>query len=410
MNNTAIIVKITNVEKHPNADSLQIVKLFGTQCITGMDTKVGNLMIYFDSNLKLSPEYLKYNNLYRHAELNEDTTKIGYFENNGRVKAIKLRGEFSDGVLMPLESLKYAVPNGTSFKEGSEFNELFGNKICEKYITPVKTPGVPGSRKNRGRKSHPTSPMFVEHWDTSQFMRSQKDIPSNTIVYIEEKEHGTSNRTAKVLVKKEFSRIGKWLRKFLFGIEDISTWKVLNGTRRTIIRELGTKGFHDNTMRDDLLQKVEPYLVKGEEIYTEIVGFEKSGGHIQKGFPYGCKVGENDVLLYRVTMNNVDAQVVDYSREKVYRRAEELGLRAPSLLAKFHYSGTNYSKKKLKELVIELAQGQSVIDPNTLREGVVVWFINHHGNWQALKYKSDKFRAFESKQKDDGVIDIEDQN
>ncbi len=407
MNNTAIIVKITNVTKHPNADKLQIVRLFGTQCITGMDTKVNDLMIYFDSNLKLSPEYLKENNLYRHSELNNNIKTIGYFDDNGRVKAIKLRGEFSDGMLMPLESLKFTeIGFDTINVEGYEFDILNKISICSKYIVPIRQQGSSNSTKNSGRKAI-DAPMFVEHWDTNQYMRNKHIIPFDTMIYIEEKEHGTSNRTGNVLVttKRKRGFFTNW-----FAPNSTTKWKVLNGTRRTIVRELGTTGFHDNTMRDDLLQKVKPYLFKGEEIYTEIVGYEKNGGFIQKNFPYGCKVGENNVLLYRVTMNNEDGQVLDYSREKVYRRAEELGLRAPSLLTKFHYTGTRYSKEKLERIIIELAQGQSVIDSNTLREGVVIWFVNNYGNWQALKYKSDKFRGFESKQKDAGIVDIEDQN
>ena len=90
MNNAAIIVKIDNIEKHPNADKLQIVKLLGTQVITGLEAKQNDLMIYFDSNLKLSKEFLSENNLYRISELNKDKTQIGYFDENGRVKAIKV--------------------------------------------------------------------------------------------------------------------------------------------------------------------------------------------------------------------------------------------------------------------------------------------------------------------------------
>lgn len=169
MNNCATIIKINSIKSHSNADKLQIVNLFGTQVITGMDAKEGDLMIYFDSNLKLSEEYCKENNLYRAPELNKDNKEIGYFEENGRVKAIKLRGEFSDGVLMPISSLDFITTDKgkypTSFEQGFEFNDFLGVKICEKYIPKLsKIPGQPGQKKNSGRRAV-SSPMFVEHYD-----------------------------------------------------------------------------------------------------------------------------------------------------------------------------------------------------------------------------------------------------
>ena len=42
--------------------------------------------------------------------------------------------------------------------------------------------------------------MFVEHWDTGQFFKNKHTIPAGTICYLEEKIHGTSNRTGNVLV------------------------------------------------------------------------------------------------------------------------------------------------------------------------------------------------------------------
>lgn len=187
MNNTAIIVKINSIRSHPAADRLIIIDLFGTQVITSPDVKEGDLMIYFDSNLKLSQEYLKANNLYRNAELNSDTTKTGYFEDNGRVKCVKLRGELSDGLLMPLESVKYAIPNGTLWAAGSEFNDLFGRPICEKYIPkPTKEKGLPSEHNARTRKE---IPMFPQHYDTDQFFRSQHIIAPG-LIWLIEKTHG----------------------------------------------------------------------------------------------------------------------------------------------------------------------------------------------------------------------------
>lgn len=411
MNNTARVIKIHSIEKHPNADRLQVVSLFGTQVITDMSAKQGDLMIYFDSNLQLSEEYCYENNLYRHCEKNKDNTKTGYIGDNRRVLAIRLRNEFSDGMLMPLDSIKYAT--NLIFGEGDEFANIDTHLICQKYIVPMNTPGTPGSgeRKNHGKKAK-ISPMFVEHWDTGHYMKSSHEIPANSLIYIEEKIHGTSNRTGNVEIFTKFNKFQIFLNRLILRdpcSDGRAEFKVVNGTRRTIISDYNSgTGYHDASIRDQLMQQVEPYLYKGEEIYCEIAGYEKSGRWIQKDFPYGAEQGKCRYFLYRVSHNNEDGVVVDLSRLAVYSRAKELGLETAPLLATYYYSGSDYSKKKMDKMVIDLAQGQSALDPNTLREGVVVWFMNKYGKWTCLKYKQDAFRLKESNLKEEGIGDIED--
>jgi len=413
MNNQAIVVKINKIIDHPNADRLKLAKLFGTQVIVSNDVKEGDVLIYVDSNVRMSPEFLQHNNLYRHAELNDDTTKTGFFEENGRVKMIKLRGEYSDGFLFPFEYLQWAGQT-TEMPVGTEFDTINGFKICEKYVPKVKTKGDKNQPKKSLKKL--TVPMFVEHWDTDQFMRNKHKIPANTICYIEEKVHGTSHRSGhvKIVVEEPISKFKRWIWNILSKEATVTEWIYLNGTRRVIHtpnKEINS--FHDNTMREEVLEKVRGMLHKGEEIYLELFGYEKAGAHIQKGFPYGCKPGQYRALLYRVTLNNEDGYTIDYNREAVYNRAEELGFEKPHLFEIFYYNGSEESMQELEEKVIAYAQGQSKIGggaQDTLQEGVVVWFINSSGKWSALKYKSDAFRAKESSNKDKGIIDQEDLN
>lgn len=416
MNNTAIIVELKNVRKHPNADKLYLANVVGTTVVVGEDSKDGDIGVYFDSNLKLSPEFLSSNNLYRHETLNSDGKTKGYFEDNGRVKCIKLRGELSDGLFCKLDSLKTTLEsNKKKYDEsklvvGYEFNDLSGLKICEKYVIIQHISGTPGQKKGRNTLY---SKMFVEHFDTDQYMRNMNNITPG-MIYLCEKEHGTSHRTGYVLVDTVETPIRKYLGKLLklFKIELLSEkWTYLNGTRRVVLTEdKKNTSYHDNTMRDEVLAKLDGCLLKGEELYMEIVGFEKTGAQIQKGFVYGCEQGQYDVLLYRVTMNNVDGKVFDMPREYVYKRADELGLRKPTLFTKYYYDGSPESLEKLTELVVGYAQGQSSICDKTLKEGVVVWYMNNYGHWTALKYKSDAFKLFESKAKDLGVVDPEDIN
>ena len=437
MNNQAVVVQINKTEEIPGMDRIQLVKLFGTQVITGKDVKVGDIMIYIDSNMKMSDNFLHANNLYRHSELNADKTKSGYFGDDGRVKCIKMRGETSDGFLFQFEYLSYLGVIKSDYDIGEEFDSINGDKFCEKYIPLIHhSDNHNNGKKNSGRKAF-KAPMFVEHWDTSQFMRNKHRIPAQTICYIEEKVHGTSHRTGHVEVNtwNEYPWWKKLLYRLAHNLENgnnyVTQWQYLNGTRRVVHTPDTQKSpYHDNTMREEVLENLKAQkLFKGEQLYMELFGYEKTGKQIQKGFPYGCEShirkdkGEGGLelqleydnqpyrnLLYRITMNNEDGKVVDHSREYVYNRAEELGLEKPHLFEKVYFSGTKRSMEILEEKIVNYAQGQSELANDTLKEGVVVWFINEQGNWECLKYKSDAFRLKESGDKDKGVIDQEDLN
>jgi hypothetical protein len=266
--------------------------------------------------------------------------------------------------------------------------------------------------------------MFKEHFDTSQFMKNQHIIPTGTICYLEEKIHGTSHRTG--LVQYPIYDELSWWKRILLSflrVKNTTEWRYINGTRRVVhtINKKQYSSYHENTMREEVLEKVRGMLFKGEEIYLELFGHEKFGAHIQKNFPYNTRYGGDGkssyrVLLYRVTMNNEDGITVDYNREAVYTKAEELGFEKPHLFEKYYHDGSEKSLKTLEHKMIEYAQGKSAMGllpdqiSDTLREGVVCWFINSSGKWQALKYKSDAFRLSESGLKDSGVIDQEDIN
>lgn len=92
VNYLAKIVKIENFHKHsdPEVTKLKCCCIDGFNIITGIDSEPG-LYVYFPTACCINPKFLSYANLYRHENLNDDPTKNGMFEDNGRVKAIRLR-------------------------------------------------------------------------------------------------------------------------------------------------------------------------------------------------------------------------------------------------------------------------------------------------------------------------------
>lgn len=381
--NNAIVTTLQNVRDHPNADRLKLATVLGATVIVDLEAKEGDIIIYFDSNLRLSHEYLHYNNLYSSAELNVDPTQKGYFGKNGRVRAQKFRGEISNGYVADLDSL-FVLPelfNDVPFSPriGDEFTHIDGYKICEKYILSVKN--------RQGTPRPVVSKMFHKHWDTKQLMRELDSIPVGATCYIEEKIHGTSGRTGNVLVG-----IKKPWWKFWGPVEE---WKVVSGTRR-----VDAINFHLPEIRAEIERRVAPHLRKGEEIYYEIYGYDK-GKHIQAGFPYDCRGGEWKAMLYRVTLTTSDGFCIDMDREYVYSRADQLGLEKPYLLE------TCYGNEAQDDAG-RYSEGVSALDGGTLREGVVVWFRGNDYKWTCLKLKSQEFFLSQDKLMEKEIGDCED--
>ena len=55
---------------------------------------------------KLNYDYLSFSNSFRDPELNRDKTKKSLFEINCRIKNVKLRGENSNGYIVPISDIE----------------------------------------------------------------------------------------------------------------------------------------------------------------------------------------------------------------------------------------------------------------------------------------------------------------
>lgn len=114
MENLATIQSIVSVEKHPNADSLDIVQVLGYKCIVRRDEwKVGDKVIFIapDSVLPALPWAAFYN------------------AKSSRVKAVKLRNEWSFGVVESAQNVGYTGP----MYIGLDISEVIG---VTKYSPP----------------------------------------------------------------------------------------------------------------------------------------------------------------------------------------------------------------------------------------------------------------------------------
>lgn len=425
----AIILELKNIREHPNADRLNVVSVFGNQVIIGKDScKEGDTVIYFPSDGILSEDFCKKNNLHRHSNLNDDVNVIGYIEDNRRIRAIRLRGEESDGMLMPIKCLTYTGYNLEKLEPGLQLTELKGIKFCEKYIPRIKNSGEKNQNRTR-RKPTKHYELFKEHIDTKQLAYNIDQIKKGDLVTLTSKIHGTSQRSSYTLVTHV---LPKWKELINSGIKIFKSkkeWKSIYGTRRTIrdTDEQKKVSFYDTeNFRESHHKLFDGRLAKGETVYYEVAGytdvdrpimgtvdtkklndkaFVKQYGETMS-FTYGCVNGQSKIYVYRMTLTNEDGFTVDYSWNTIKNRCIEMGIEyVPEVMSSFIFDGNH---DKLLQLVNDNIEGPSTLDARHIKEGVVVRAENN-SNFNVWKHKGWTFKVLEGIIKDAGVADIEEQ-
>ena len=275
----AYITRLKNVHKHPNADRLQIGECFGNSIVVSLDYEDNQLGIYFPSDGQLSVEFADANNLLRKKDENGNNIG-GYMDPEKRnVTAIRLRGEKSDGLFLPLKSLE-TFGDITTLKEGDRISVFNGHEICTKYIPRRNPRSTRHSDGNRTRKKKvDVAPLFKEHADTEQLAYNLSAFKAGDQIEITLKMHGTSQRTGYVPVLKGYKRtlLDKLLRREGTPVYD---WGYVSGTRRTVLENYEGGYYGSNEFREPHSKFFEGKLWKGEEIYYEVVGFTHSGAPI----------------------------------------------------------------------------------------------------------------------------------
>lgn len=427
MSYNAYITRLKNVRKHTNADRLQVGECFGNYVIVSMETQDNELGIYFPTDGRLGVEYCEANNLLRKKDA-EGNNIGGYLEPDRRhVSTLKLRGEKSDGLFMPLKSLDKFCDT-SKLKEGDTIDILNKVVICEKYIPIIKDRRQSNpSNKVKGKKKVETEsfPLFQEHIDTSQLAYNTHQFKEGDLCYITLKMHGTSQRTS-YTIKEEKKIIPSWLylilNKIGFKSKIKKTWELVTGTRRVVLKSYRGGFYGSNSFREQWHNFFDGKLRKGETVYYEVVGYTNGSGTImpecsnkktndkefikQYGettrFTYGCEEGSNDIAIYRMTMTNEDGDVVEYPTELVKLRSEQMGAKFVPVFEKFIFT----TIEDLMERVNKYVDGMDPVGKNHIREGIVVR-IDNKEKFTAYKHKNFFFKLLEGIIKADDVLDIE---
>lgn len=445
----AYVTRIKNLRKHPNADRLQLGECFGNTVCVSLEYVDNQLGIYFPCDGQLSVEFAETNNLLRKKD-DAGNSIGGYMDPNKRnVTAIRLRGEKSDGLFLPLTCLE-SFGDVSTLKEGDVINTFNGHEICCKYIPRRNHRQGHVSDGNRTRKKKvDVAPLFAEHADTEQLAYNLGAFKPGDEIEITLKMHGTSQRTGYLPVFKGYKRTFKdWLLRR--DGKPIYDWGYVSGTRRTVLDNYDGGYYGSNEFREQHSKTFEGKLWKGETVYYEVVGFTHTGAPImaegnneklgkdfvkQYGkttvFSYGCRplgldinvsyfegnieegivkeYPQSDIYVYRMTMTNEDGAVVEYTPDFMRYRCEQIGVKTVPVMWKGvipAHTGDAAAIRLgqgagawIKEKAEQYYDGPDPIGKTHVREGVVVRILNRP-KFTAFKHKNFSFKVLEGIIKD----------
>ena len=252
----ATIRTISNIEQIPNADAIELAIVDGWKVVVAKNVghQIGNKVVYceIDSFLPIEPEF---------EFLRKTSFKKMGEEEGFRLKTIKLRGQISQGLILPLQDAIEVMKrrNGEVYYEmlevGMDVSELLG---IQKYEPPIpaelagKVKGLfpPFLRKTDEERVQNLKTEY-EEWKNSDktfYVTEQLDGSSATF-YIKDGVFGVCSRNLELLET-----------------EGNSFWKVARYLNlETKMREFGG----DFSLQGELIGEgiqSNPYKIKGQTV------------------------------------------------------------------------------------------------------------------------------------------------
>ena len=331
------VLRAVTVTPHPNADRLDIAtigQVGGWQCVVARGSvKAGDLVVYFPIDSVIPPDLM--DRLFATSKVRPEA---------GRIRTTKIRGVISQGLAVPVRTLLA----DHQVREGMDVTARLGVK---KYEPPITIGPQANVRMVSPREANPN---FFRYTDIEHLRKFPQALEGKDVI-ITEKLHGTNFRAGwvpKVNLKwwqRPLTKLGLVSgREFVWGSHNVQLQNKLYRGNDYYSRETKNDVYTEQVVKCGLRDRLPHDTV----IYGEIIG-----DGIQKGYTYGCRAGERELVLFDAM---VGGQYVEFPQ--VVDLARRLGLRCVPVL---------YEGKFSMEVCERYACGASALS-NEIREGVVV--------------------------------------
>lgn len=356
----ASVQKVVSVEPIQNADAIEAVGVLGWKVVAKKgEFKVGDLVVYYEIDSFLNSNDSRY-----------DSFSDRFIDWNGkrgmRLKTIKLRGQVSQGLILPLDKF----PEVKNPKEGDDLTEIL--KI-EKWESVEDMKNNSGNGK-LGAKTLPF-PFFLKKTDQERVQNIthlnideefqitvKKDGSSMTVFRV---DYGSKfYEDAKDLYRKKHKTFLAKAKQFFADLKDKITGNhppVFGICSRNILLDLNGDGnFHKAVAKYDLFNKLRPNTaIQGEVVAPDIQGnYEKVNSvefHMFDSFDI-----ENQVY-------NLPHETTLYSFNNSIPHIREL---ESTTLRNFLNVDETTPHQEIIQKILDKAEGQSD-NPSVKREGIV---------------------------------------
>jgi RNA ligase (TIGR02306 family) len=307
-NSVCYMATINEIKPIVGADNIELAVVGGWNCITQKGVQnVGDVVIIATTDAVI-PE-----------TLSDEMGVTSYLRKGGRVRTVKLRGTYSECLIIPDKHLHGRATIGDwDLQEGSDCMHIFG---IVKFEPPVKMVQLSNGKKIR----YQTNPNFHVYYKFPNLKNVPDMFTEEDEVEITRKIHGTNARYG--IVKK--IRLSFWDNvKDFFGFGNKWNWYEFVVGSHNVEKGSDSNGFYDTNVWYDIEKKYdikaklwkyvqlsEPDLIgDGITLYGEIYG-----AGIQKGYDYGLKdiefvgfdVKQNGEYLSTEVVNTLIEDVLD---------------------------------------------------------------------------------------------------
>ena len=246
------IAKINKISSIENSDNLELATIEGWTSVVQKNTHKENELVLCITTDAIIPE-----------ELSIKWNVKQYLRKETRVRTVKLRGVYSECILIPL----YDVPCDTAYGEGEDL----GNTLnIHKYQPPEKNVQLASGKTIKWREN-PNFPIYYK-------FPNQKNVPNmfneNDEVVITRKLHGSNSRYG--IVKKQKLSLLDRIKK-LFG-NKLVEWEFVYGSHN-VQKMNDSQGYYDTNVWKTIVQK---YDIE-KKLWNVCTPLIKNGG-LDKGF------------------------------------------------------------------------------------------------------------------------------
>jgi RNA ligase (TIGR02306 family) len=292
LNSVAFVAKIENIVPIPGADNIEQALIGGWSCIVKKGAHSRGELVICATTDAIIPQ-----------TLSDKMGVTGYLRSGTRVRTVKLRGVYSECLIIPLHYLKGKLTMGNpDVNEGDDVMEKLG---ISKWEPPVKQIQLASGRKIR----YSENPNFHVYYKFPNMKNVKGMFTEEDEVQITRKLHGTNARYG--IVKKK--KLSLWDRVKKFFGDQWADYEWVVGSHN-VEKGSDSQGFYDTNVwykiaddykiKESLWYYVKNVIANKEAIGSGVVVYgEIYGAGIQKNYEYGLK--DIKFAAFDLTVNGV---------------------------------------------------------------------------------------------------------